>query len=338
VTKRVRLSAIPVLLALSLVSTRATAQTVDDATRASAREIGTAGVEAFQAGDYEAASEKLEKAYRVLKAPTLGLWSARALVKQRRLVQAAERYLEVTRLTPSSGDMKVQKQALADAEEELAELRPTIPAVVIELVGASPAEVVITVDGASMPSDLVGENRRIDPGIHRVEATRGRQKLTEEFSVKEGETKTLKLRFTQGDATAPGTPEPIPADRSPSPTDPGAGRGSGALPVVGLVAAGVGVAAIGVGSFFGLRAKSLDDDSNADGRCTNGCDKTGTRLRNDAGSAADLATVFFITGGVLAAGGLTLYFVGDASESSTAAHLSPALDRTGAGLSVGGVF
>src|SRR5688572_30759640 len=94
------------------------AQPVDDATRAAARDLGMAGVEAYQAGSYPAASEKLDKAYRTLRAPSLGLWSARALAKLGKLIEASERYLEVTRLDVASGDVAVQKQAQIDAAAE----------------------------------------------------------------------------------------------------------------------------------------------------------------------------------------------------------------------------
>ncbi|HEX6765072.1 MAG TPA: hypothetical protein VF103_06330 [Polyangiaceae bacterium] len=331
-TTRRRLGAALAVSALLSMSAGARAQAVDDATRAAARELGTAGVQAYQAGDYETASEKLEKAYRVLKAPSLGLWSARALVKQRRLVQAAERYLEVTRLSPSSGDVKVQKQALVDAEKELAELEPTIPAVVVELQGAAPADVTLSLDGAPVPSELVGEKRRTDPGNHRIEAARGAERRAEEFTVREGEVKAVTLKFV-GEAKPPAAGAAEESSASTADSSPGS-----ALPIVGLVTAGAGVVALGVGTYFGLHAKSLNDQSNADGHCTNGCDPTGTKLRNDAGSAADISTALFIGGGALVATGLTLYFVGGSSKSSTTAGVSPLVVRSGAGVSLAGAF
>src|ERR1700712_2816842 len=81
-----------------------------DASRSAARETASAGVAAFQRNDFAIASEKLEKAYRLLKVPSFGLWSARALVKTGHLVQAAERYHEVVQLGLSEGDLTVQKQ------------------------------------------------------------------------------------------------------------------------------------------------------------------------------------------------------------------------------------
>jgi hypothetical protein len=314
----------------------ARAQAVDDATRAAARDLGKAGVEAYQAGDYVTATEKLEKAYRVLKAPSLGLWSARALVKVNRWVQASERYLEVTRLSISSGDTNVQKQAQADARSELDALDPTIPGVVIVLEGATAAEVTVTLDGTAVPSDLLGERRRVDPGKHRIEARRGEDVATEDFEVASGETKTVPLRLAAA-AAGPAQTEPTNA-RPVEPAEDDRSSKS-ALPVVGLVTAGVGVVAIGVGTYFGLRAKSLNDDSNAPGKCTEiECHGDGASLREDAITAANLSTGFFIAGGVLAAGGVTLFLVGNSKKKSASAALTPTLSPHTAGMTLHGAF
>src|SRR6187402_1280765 len=72
--------------------------TVDSATRGAARQLGYEGIQDYQREDYRAATDKLERAYKMLKAPSLALWSARALEKSGKFVEAAERYLEATRL------------------------------------------------------------------------------------------------------------------------------------------------------------------------------------------------------------------------------------------------
>jgi hypothetical protein len=113
--------------ALWLAAGSVRAQAVDDAARGAARTLGYDGVKAYNAGDYAVADQKLEKAYRVVKVPSLGLWSARALVKLGRLVEASERYREVTQLEVSGGEQAVQKQAQADAQSELDSLTPRIP-------------------------------------------------------------------------------------------------------------------------------------------------------------------------------------------------------------------
>src|SRR5262245_61290417 len=107
-----------VVVCLALLACPAVASAQSDAARAAARDLGAEGVEDFQAGRFEQASTKLSQAFDILKVPTLGLWSARALVKVGKLVEASERYLSVSRLDASKGEAQVQKQAQADATKE----------------------------------------------------------------------------------------------------------------------------------------------------------------------------------------------------------------------------
>src|SRR6267154_410269 len=59
-----------------------------EATRAAARQLATEGVNNFEAGEFSAASDKLNRAFETIRAPSWGLWSARALARCERLVQA----------------------------------------------------------------------------------------------------------------------------------------------------------------------------------------------------------------------------------------------------------
>ena len=79
--------------------------------------------------------------------PSLGLWSARALAKLGKLVEASDRYAEVSGLPVGSGDANVQKQAQADAQVELQATQLRIPSVVIRLVGAAAGSVAVSIDG-----------------------------------------------------------------------------------------------------------------------------------------------------------------------------------------------
>jgi hypothetical protein len=59
----------------------------DAATRAAARKLAEDGVAALQSGDAKGAAQKLDKAFRMLLVPSVGLWSGRALIKQGLLVE-----------------------------------------------------------------------------------------------------------------------------------------------------------------------------------------------------------------------------------------------------------
>lgn len=74
-----------------------------------------------------------------------------------------------------------------------------------------------------------------------------------------------------------------------------------------LVLGGVGLVAVGLGSFFGVRAFSQWSD--AESACPNDrCSGTGRQSGSDASTSATVSTISFVAGGVLLAGGATLYF------------------------------
>ncbi len=105
-------------LALACVATtawagEAAAQT-DAASRGAARDLATAGVEAFQNNAFAEASQKLEKAYSVWRVPSLGLWSARALGKLGKLVQAST----TADFDLLKAGMEVKKKSCAGGDQE----------------------------------------------------------------------------------------------------------------------------------------------------------------------------------------------------------------------------
>jgi hypothetical protein len=302
---------------LNVPAAAGAAETVDDASRATARTLGYAGVSAYQAADYVTANEKLEKAYAVLRVPSLGLWSARALVKLGKLVEGSERYAQVAQLGASSGNEAVQKQAVADAESELALLKPKIPSVTVQILGVPPAEVHVQIDGVPIAGELLGEARPINPGAHKIEGQRGTQRALVELVLAESEQKPALLRFAS-DAVAMPLAGPkaalVPASHSPGPS-------LGRQRTLALVAGGVGLVGVGVGAVFGLKSKSDHDEA---AKYCNGSactDARGVSAGSDAHSAGNISTVAMIVGGVGLAGGAVLWFTAPRTSEQTSARL-----------------
>ena len=312
-----------------LFAQQAMGQEVDDATRASARQLGYSGVEAFEAQDYKTASDRLERAYRVLEVPTLGLWSARALVKLGKLVQAQERYLKVGRLAPGGGDAEVQRKAQADAAKELAALTPRIPSVIIDLQGAEPADIKLTLDGLSLSSDLVGEPRPVDPGAHTLVGLRGSEKRQVAFTLAEAAQQHVTLSFQQSVAAAAAAPT--------SSAAPNAVAGSTAPPVdapkssstqrtLGWVAITVGGAGLIFGGVTGAVAISKKNGLDGSVGCKgNACPTLQQDNVDSYNSMRTLSSVGFIAGGVVAAAGVVLVLTAPspAPAPSAALWLSP---------------
>jgi hypothetical protein len=281
----------------------------DAATRQAARKLAEDGVAALQNGDAATAVQKLEKAQQMLKAPSIALWSARALRKRGHLVEAAERLREALRL-PSTGDAAVQEQAKREAETELAELTPRIPVLVIQIEGEEPQRVSVTLDGAPVPSALLGEERPINPGPHRVIATRGSEQTSADVTLAEAERQEAKLTFNAVTSTAKPvvvfSPPASETERAPDRTLAYVALGAGAA---GLVLGGVtGALAIG-------KKSSLDDNPACQSdRCTRAAEDDVKSLR----LFRTVSTIGFVAGGVLAATGVVLLVTAKPSPSQAA--------------------
>ncbi|MEO7035411.1 MAG: hypothetical protein ABI548_15905 [Polyangiaceae bacterium] len=279
----------------------AAAQGVDDATRGAARKLGYDGVDAFQARDYVAADDKLERAYRILQAPSLGLWSARALAKLGKLVEAQERYLDVTRLPIASGDADVQQQAKVDAAAELAALTPRVPFVIVELHAAKPTDVTLTIDGAPLSTDLVGEACPVNPGRHIIVGVKGTNRVEVQVTVAEREQKSARLEF--------GVAPPVDATESAAPPVGGADAPdtNSTLRSVGWTAFAVGGGAVLIGGVTGVIAISKKSALDGNPRCTNdACGPSQQGEVDSYNSARTFSGVALIGGGLLAATGIVM--------------------------------
>jgi hypothetical protein len=303
----------------------ARAQAVDDATRQAARNLGMSGVEAYQAQDYATASAKLEKAYRALKVPSLGLWSARALVKVDKLIEAGERYQEVQRLDSTGGDRAVQEQARADAAKELEQLSPQIPNLVIAVVGADAERTRITIDGVALNTALVGEKRPVNPGQHRIEASSGAEAVSGAIQLSLGQTKTFTIRF--GAAPAGGDPPPAPAGTETAHASTPAsvtGSGHSGRSTLGFVTIAVGGAGLVLGSVTGALAMVKKSEIDDNPRCkSNQCAPSELSLVKSYSSLTTISSIGFIAGAVVLTGGVVLVWTAPNDPEQTALIIGP---------------
>ncbi len=127
-------------------------------------------------------------------------------------------------------------------------------------------------------------------------------------------------------ATAPAPPPTLAADTSsPKSTN---GMRTGAY-----IALGAGVVGLGVGTIFGLKAKSNYRDANAitNDNCPSSgpCELPGSLfdrrqgLGNDGDAAKTLSIIGFVVGGVGLASGVTLFVLSSKKEGAAAARIEP---------------
>ena len=306
---------------MAVLLTAGSAGAADDATRAAARKLAEDGVAALQAGDATTASQKLDKAHEILKVPSVALWSARALVKRKLLVEAAERLREAARL-PISGDPVVQAQAKRDADQELTELAARIPTLIVSVAGAAGELVTVTLDGAELPSALLGEERPVNPGSHVVSASRQGQAARAEVELAEAEHKTIVLRLESRAGTSPlakSAPSTKPSGAEPSNAEPdrdGAARRTWAYVALGAGATGLLVGGVSGGLAIGKKS-SLD----ANDACTpDGCTREAEDDVHALRTFRTLSSVGFVVGGVLAATGAVLWLTSSSGRDAPQAR------------------
>ncbi len=198
--------------------------------------------------------------------------------------------------------------------------------------GADLTAVEVSVDDERMATSLDGGPIELDRGVHEV-VFRGN-----------GDTKTLKIIVNYGEkakivsvvlgaATPLTTPPKSSAPNAPSipPSRMDTG-GTSPLRVAGLVAAGLGLVGLGVGTGFALSAASKNADANCDD--SNVCETP--QLRRDAQSAGAVATVGFIAGGTLVIGGVVMALLATGAPRSARLHVVPLVGAFG--LDVTGAF
>lgn len=288
-----------------------------------ARELATQGLDAYDAGDYEAAATKLSQAYSAVRVPTLALYKGRALEHLGRWVEAAETYLEATRLDATGSDAALQAQAKQEAQAARAALVPRIPWVEIAIEGVEPSEVEVTVDGVAFLSSLFLTGKMIDPGVHEIVGRHGGEEARTTVTTVEGQRATATLRFGGSASTDPGHP-------SLAPDAEGAKR-SGGHRVAGWLAIGVGGAALVTGGVTGAMVFSQKSKLEAGDCLDRHCGPSEDDAVSRYNTLRMVSTASFVVGGVAVAAGTTLLVVSP-REDASARRLRPWVGWGSAGV------
>lgn len=261
--------------------------------------------------------------------PRVGTLGQLAACEERlqHLVSARAHWQQAANLARAQGD-----QRLSLAEKELTRIDAMVPKVRIVIPSDAPREMTIRLDQLQVGLSSIGVPIPLDPGSHTI---------TVLVSGKPAWNKTVQLR-----ANGAVTPIEIPmldenedADAPAGPTAPPvAGSSTGTMTTVGVVAGGVGIVGLAVGAYFGGVAQAKLDDSNDLG-CTedNSCPEPAAERRDDARTAGDLSTIFFLAGGALLAGGITLWILDDGDDSPSVGA-TVTTGPSASGLSLHGAF
>ncbi len=269
-----------------------------------------------------------------------------------RLASAWRSYLEAERQASDDGD--AQRAELG--RMEAAEIERLLGRVVIEVGHEPEPGLVLHLDGKLLGRDQWGRGVPLDAGPHllRAEAP-GHRPWQVELGSNNGSSLALRVpplepesrgqaKFPvesgrrQGPVAPSATAGTLSSARQASPAEESSLTGREAL-VLGL--GGVGLVALGAGSYFALAAMDKKSDSSAECR-SNVCTLRGVALRDEARDHASVATVLGAVGvgALVGAGVLWLSAPAEPEAARSGAWHGVSLDlrTTRVGVGIGGEF
>ena len=290
----------------------------------------------MDAGDYEAACPKLAESQRLDPGGGTLLNLARCHELQGRVATAWAEYKEA--LGVARADERADR--VAEAEKRIAELEGRLSYLVIEVADDARIDgLEIARNGQPVPRAAWGSRIPTDPGAVEIVATaRAHRQVVIRVTVgTDGNVAVARVPRltpieTPSDKPMPAAaPEPAPVGPArPAPVEE---RGDTTVP--GLVALGVGGAALGVGAYFGVRAlsKRADSDDLCDrSECSGADGKRAVELNDEAMKLA------WVSNGAIALGlisaGLGVYWIASSPGDTTASgRVTLTATPSGAGVS-----
>ena len=178
---------------------------VSDADRNAARDLYNEGWQLQQQGRYADAVDRYTRSLAVFPAPTTAFRLAQCKEALGKLVEAAEELRAIRNAPLPAGSPQAFVTAQQEAAAEVPKLEARIPKIKIDIQPAGVSGLVVTVDGATMPTALVGVARPIDPGSHTITATApGYSQAQARVDVREKQTPMPEVTLTlQASATGP---------------------------------------------------------------------------------------------------------------------------------------
>jgi hypothetical protein len=293
-------------------------------------------------GKVPEACRKLEESRRLHPLPGTILNLAVCHEKEGLVASAFAEFREARLLAERDG--RSDRVALAD--ERMKAIEPRLSQLVV-VVGADVdrSELRITRDATPLERAAWGTRIPVDPGEHIVEASAPGKK-TRRIAVtvgREADVQTVVVGALDGDeSSAPTVPAEVAPVRGTTQLDTptAASTGLSTRRTFALASAGLGVVALGFGSYYGARAFSKHGDPAA--TCTTTpCSSASLSLNDQAKFAADAATVSFAVAlvALVALGGAAFLWFGDTPPRSTAqVRLAPAFGPGHSGVDLSGNF
>jgi tetratricopeptide (TPR) repeat protein len=302
------------LSAALLLSSTALAE--DAEIRTAARDLATQGARAFDAGDYAQASDFFRRAHELVPAPSIALLRARSLAKLGQLLEAIDIYEQTARFKLPEDAPEAYLQAVDTARVEMEDVRHRLSRLKVTLIGLSstdPAQV--SMDDKPTPPALLGVERPMNPGPHRIEArVAGQLRAARELNMVEGQSYQIELELRPAQPTA----EPVPAQ--PASKDASAAAAN-MRKTAGFVALGAGALGLGIGTYTGILA--LHHKSELDAVCKPDCPPASAATIDSFRSNRTVSYVSFGVGIAAATSGVLLLTLGKPREEHLTVRALP---------------
>ena len=252
--------------------------------------------------------------------------------KQGKLVEALRYQREAI------GKLPADDERVPDAKEREASLDKRVPRITLKLSANAKLDTTVTLDGSAITSAKLGDAIPINPGKHvvKVSGADGRENV-KQLSLKESDRTEVVLE-------PPALGEPVDSGGTTS------NETGFTMRTWGYVVGGVGVAGLGIGTYFAFHASSLNsqattyDHFHPNGNSENYstgfyCDAFCHDQTNASISAWKIAYGSLIGGGALVASGLVMVLMPPSAKSeynSSAVSLRAVAGPGAVGLRVGG--
>jgi hypothetical protein len=305
----------------------------DGTDRAAAEALFAEGRRVMASGDYLHACPKFAASQKLDRAVGTSLNLAECYEKSGRIASAWIEFREAASGARAIGSREREQLARERAlalEKRLSYLTITAPANARD-------DLRITRDGSPIDVAALGVALPIDPGSHVIEVTApGKQAWTQRVELGAAPSRvTVEVprlgdapaRVAEVSAVTPSAAASTPVESSRSSSASGSDRSGTGQRVLGASLAGLAVVAAGAGAILGLTASSRWSDAKK--QCASfpyQCSPEAVSEGQDARSAANIATMAFVIGGVALAGGAVIYFTaprGASRESGLALHVAP---------------
>lgn len=235
-----------------------------------------------------------------------------------------------------------------DCGEQLTEIDLAVPMIVFAVVdpaGNTIANARVSMDGNAVADGLAGAPLMVDPGEHVfVFTAEGYETLSRKVVFREGvkarrevvALKAARVMTTRESAAGASATTASPAAMQPKSDGPRSALSANDQRTVAYVLGGAGIVSLGVGTYFGLHAKSTYDDATSSANCPTGlssCDQAGIDGGKSAHTQATASTIAFVLGGGLFASGVVLFIT---APKDGAVNVRPTAGTSSAGMQLGG--